>query len=315
MMSDIDTEQYPCIYCNKDVKKNEKAIQCTYCDYWAHQRCKGMPKDQFDMLYSKKCRGMFWACRSCTSFAEKHRAETLLFKQRLEALEKKTEEIDEVSASVEELKKDVEEMKSTQSNSESSSTVFAEIRDRDSRKDNLVIYDLPEPAGDNSRDRIENDREQFCNLMSSIDVTVNVDNDVKFMKRLGKYVNERKRPLLVGISSQNVKESILQNAPKLASQHGTTSQINITRDLTKMQRDEESKMKRDAEARNAQLSEADKKNFQWKVIGRRGERRMVKSRIEQTGTGQGAQGRGGRPQPAAHPRGGGGAGRARGGRR
>ena len=56
-------------------------------------------------------------------------------------------------------------------------------------------------------------------------------------------------------------------------------------DLTKRQREEEGKMRQEADRLNGERSEEDAKNWLWKVVGRRGERRLVKMKPqEETGS-------------------------------
>jgi hypothetical protein len=69
---------------------------------------------------------------------------------------------------------------------------------------------------------------------------------------------------------------LLRNVKRLEKK--VFSDISAALDLTKIQREEEKKMKKEAERRTAQLSEEDKaKNLQWLVVGNRGEKRFVKS--------------------------------------
>ena len=174
-----------------------------------------MPKEQFDMLSSKKYAGMFWACKSCTSFAAKYQADVLRFNQRLDALEKKVGEADEVREDVENLKKEFEVAKSSGSLS-SNGEVFTELRERESRKNNIMIYKLDEPSGNNKEERVAEDKQQLQDLLKDIDISVKVDDDIRFMSRLGKFDKQRKRPLLVGVVDHTTKERILSKASRLA---------------------------------------------------------------------------------------------------
>jgi hypothetical protein len=56
------------------------------------------------------------------------------------------------------------------------------------------------------------------------------------------------------------------------------SDVSVGIDLTKVQREEEKEMKKEADRRNTQLAEQDKaKNLQWMVVGSRGEKRIIKA--------------------------------------
>ena len=49
-------------------------------------------------------------------------------------------------------------------------------------------------------------------------------------------------------------------------------------DLTKIQREHEKKMREDVAKLNSERNEEESKNFEWKLVGPRGERRKVKSK-------------------------------------
>jgi len=81
---------------------------------------------------------------------------------------------------------------------------------------------------------------------------------------------------VTGFWTEMERAVLLRNAKKL--EKTVFSDVNVAADLTKKQRKEEKEMKKEAERRNAQLSEQDQsKNLQWMVLGARGEKRLVKS--------------------------------------
>ena len=69
---------------------------------------------------------------------------------------------------------------------------------------------------------------------------------------------------------------ILDKAPGLSAMEGPWSNIHIVKDLTKSQRKDEDQFRTTVQRRNTERSEVEKLNFEWKVVGRRGERRIVK---------------------------------------
>ena len=42
--------KYPCSVCEKNVYKNQKAIQCSQCQLWSHASCNGMSKSEHKKL-------------------------------------------------------------------------------------------------------------------------------------------------------------------------------------------------------------------------------------------------------------------------
>ena len=42
--------KYPCSVCEKNVNKNQKAIQCSQCELWSHASCNGIGKSEYKKL-------------------------------------------------------------------------------------------------------------------------------------------------------------------------------------------------------------------------------------------------------------------------
>lgn len=294
--------EYPCIICKQHVKKNDKSVQCSLCQLWVHITCEVIAEETFKVLCNaaKNGGGVFWSCRSCTAYSIKFNSSIQEINRKLIDIEQKlvtnTADVDSVKGDVKSIKDDLTKVKSQidKNVDNSSAKIFSEIRDRESRKMNLIFHNLTEPSANNKEDRISEDQDILKELCGEINVDIDTSK-VKFMSRLGKYTEGGTRPLLVGLRDGKVKESILNNAPRLASKPEPWCDINIIPDLTKQQRAEEQSLVTEATERNSKLSDEDKKNFVWKVVGRRGERRIVKtSPIQETGQGPvrgGARGR------------------------
>ena len=69
---------------------------------------------------------------------------------------------------------------------------------------------------------------------------------------------------------------MLENARKLNDKDEPWKDVKIVQDLTAMQRGEEQKMRQEAQRLTDELNDDDKKNWLFKLVGRRGERRIVK---------------------------------------
>ena len=97
--------------------------------------------------------------------------------------------------------------------------------------------------------------------MSQIEVDLQVNDVVKFAKRLGAKSEQadRARPLLLGLKSIDHKERMLDNASKLNDMPEPWKSISIVQDLTTMQRGEENKMREEAQRLTDEQSDDDKK--------------------------------------------------------
>ena len=291
-------KDYPCIRCDEHVKKNEKAIQCALCELWVHKTCEKMSVDLFKVLdmQNEETGQCFWSCRSCQSYALKFDKRMRNIEKRMQALE--DEKIPTIEKDLGTAKQDIEELKETTkklatSNKELVSaghanvtaSVLEEMKERESRRNNLIVHNLPEPGPDitDSKERITKDIEKVQELLNMIDVDIVAAECSRFAKRLGKRddENESPPPLLIGFKTTDNCMSILDKSPNLSEIAEPWSMINIVRDLTKTQRKEESKMREEAETKNSQLTDEEKENWQWTVVGRRGERKIVKTSVNQ----------------------------------
>lgn len=100
------------------------------------------------------------------------------------------------------------------------------------------------------------------------------------------------------------KSMVLKNTKRLAG--GDLDHITICPDLTKLQRKEEDDMAKEAERRNAEeLTEEDaSKNLIWKVVGRKGQKRLIKTvEMNNQAGGSGARGGSSRGQSRGRTRG------------
>ena len=140
-------------------------------------------------------------------------------------------------------------------------------------------------------------------LLGQIEVQINVNESCRFVKRLGprNEDSEVPRPLLIGLKENQYCDSVLDKSHKLADKEEPWSNVNIIRDLTKTQRKEEKEMRVDVEKKNNELNEDEKGNWEWKVVGRRGERKVMKVEVKVDETTQEAEGSGRRGKGRGRP--------------
>ena len=290
-------KNFPCIRCNAHVKQTEKAVQCALCDLWVHKDCEQMSDETFRVLdiQNEETGQCFWNCKSCGSFARKYEKRMKILEKRVHDLE--TERIPGIEEDIATMKGDIQGLQSatkklSDSNRENqgatqesvTAAVLEEMKERESRKNNLIIHNLEEPGAEfvDSKERVAKDIENFQMLVNEIDVELDVNEAHRFAKRLGPRQEgaTSPRPLLIGFKSVDYCRSILEKSPSLAQKEEPLSNVNIIQDLTKAQRKEEKKLRDDVEKKNSELSEEDQGNWKWVVVGRRGERKVVKVEVE-----------------------------------
>jgi predicted phage tail protein len=189
-----------------------------------------------------------------------------------------TEKIKEVEKKVEglssELKKEGE--KTVKLVKQGERSVYEEMRERETRRLNVVFFGIAElnEREATGKDKMAWDRKSCCNIFEALRLDMG-EEAVKFCRRVGEK-GEGPRPLVAGLWTEADRAKLLKNAKKL--EDTVFSDVSVGIDLTKVQREEEKEMKKEADRRNTQLAEQDKsKNLQWLVVGARGEKRIIKA--------------------------------------
>ena len=282
--------KYPCGFCNLTTHQTH-AVQCVICEFWHHRKCiPGMTDDFFKHLNGLKdgVGSVYWLCGKCEGINKKMKQMMSQITGRVENLEKKEAENrakgEENETKITKVEARLGKLEDSDKKGASSAEVFKEIGDRKSREDNLVVHGLEEPPESlkDGKERAAADYDKFQEVVNKIGLDVRVKEVVKFGRRTGAKKNDEPRPLILGFKQSEARKEILENAKKLNDEDDPWKKIKIVTDLTKMQRDEEAKMMNDAKEKNEELSEEDKtKNGMYKVVGKRGQRRMIRATEEE----------------------------------
>ena len=157
-------------------------------------------------------------------------------------------------------------------------SVFAEQKERENRRDNIVVHSLEEAPVDvvTADARREADVMRMQELFHTIGSGVDAKKEIRFLTRLGGKDAVKPRPLLVGFTNSRTKATVMENTSKLKEMEEPWSNVNVIHNITVRQRKEEQRMFADAKAKNEALGNDELVNFQWTVVGRRGERSLVK---------------------------------------
>ena len=87
------------------------------------------------------------------------------------------------------------------------------------------------------------------------------------------------RPHVVGFRSVEVQASVLANCRKLKD--SAYQKISISPDLTKRQRKEDKETREECNKLNSELTEEERLNWTWKMIGQKGQRKYIKVKVNQ----------------------------------
>ena len=284
MAGDKDTV---CLGCGQKFKQKDASVKCTVCGLWSHKTCSGLTAEHFKCIAEqfKSTGRAYWACRACNSYAEG-------MNHRLREVEEQSREAIRIGQENEkELKKLREDMekgkdKTDQQIEKSEATVLAELDDREARKKNIVVYGIEEASMVEGRQRLEHDKKELDKIFTAIDVNVSADEDVEFCRRVGEK-GPQARPLVAGFFTEWSKSIVLKNSKHLANSN--LENISIVPDLTQQQRKAERSLQTEADRRNQEelTNEDVSKNLEWRVVGKRGQKRLVKTYNLQQGQSSG----------------------------
>ena len=269
-------KKYPCIICSAEVGGKSGGVQCTYCDRWVHPKCADISKAHFELYKLPSCQ---YICTTCVKVSTKIKKEIqhLQVKQMemREDIEHNKEEIATQKKRMDKVEKKVEDLDPAKIIEQSRDSMLKELRERDSRKDNLVIYQVEEPEMVNGQERKEHDIKKIIELFEFMACPMTGDG-IKFIFRVGERKDDRPgpRPIIICLKDSGARKYILENARRLAS--SKYERISITPDLTPLQRKEEEELRKEATSRNNNLDAEERLNYEWVLVGIKGQRSLIK---------------------------------------
>jgi hypothetical protein len=285
-------------------------VKCRCCQLWVHAECGNISKELFSILANpnKYGAGVSWSCDSCQASAARLDARMAALETRFQEVENRvvrsegvvqetTRRMDKVEDKQSKLEKDIEREREMLRGE-----IAAEMREREIRKKNVIMHRVGEagPEMKTLEDRKAWDMKSCDNIFRALDLEMSSDSAIRFVRRVGER-GEGPRPLVVGLKKEWQREDLLEKARRLKDTQ--FSEVTVAPDLTKGQRNEEAAMSSEVEKRNAELTEEERaKNLEWRVVGARGERRVVKGLARLRGAAGAAAGSV-RGRPAARGRG------------
>ena len=278
--------KFPCLRCKKNVAKNSRSIKCSICNFWVHVECEGVSNELYNILANPEkygTSGISWKCDSCQASAAKLHELVEKYENRIKGVEVR---LADTEGAVKDMDREVKKIsdkltarddKINDKLKRNELAIFDEIRQRDNRKKNAILYRVDEHERDDATgtERREWDKKLCMDILEALQMRM-VESDLKFVRRLGEKGAEP-RPLCVGFFSELERDKLLRRSRDL--EKTKFSAVSVCPDLTWKQREEEMELRKEAERRNeTELTEDDvSKNLLWAVVGARGEKRLVKT--------------------------------------
>lgn len=288
--------KYPCLACGENVSNatgKGGGIECTICKLWVHVKCSDLEDFEFTLIQKMVAKrgSHLWACVACSKAHMELKCEVDVLKKNLMEIQEQVSSnrarMDKISDKTDGLEERIAEVEKATDKSAIITEVcdlqVVENAEREARKDNIIIFQLAEPDENITigQKRKEKDGEALSDVLNDIGVKVDLKDDIKFWVRTGEKSEkqDKPRPLLVGFRDNAKKSEVFTKARNLAKSQRFKN-ISIVNDLTKRQREEDEELKKIADQRNQEMNKEDQSNFEWKVLGPKGQRKLMRTRKE-----------------------------------
>ena len=292
----------PCGHCKEECKSGN-SIPCGFCEFWFHSKCiDGMTQEFIDTCdqMNKLFGGSAFLCVICRKLATKinksikdfdtkmevmearlkaAELERKLLAERVEKMENRSEQVkDRIVGMEKEIETGMEKAKEEVKNE-----MATEMKDREERESNVVVYGIQESKAQEAKDRKEEDGRRIRKMAEVIGVEIRGEIEVKFRagKRReaeGEEEESRPRPMVVRIEDEETRQRLLQNARKLAREE-EWRKVFVSPDLTWQQREEarkeEKRLREEAENKTEEAKNGGREGGRYVVVGPRGRRRIV----------------------------------------
>ena len=117
--------------------------------------------------------------------------------------------------------------------------IIDSVLDKEKRKKNIVVHNLPESNADTHADRMAEDKEKFSQLVKDeFHLRVSVSNSF----RVGRALPGKHRLLIVTLDNEETKWDIIRLAPQLRNSE-LWPRVYLSPDLTKSEREEGKKLR------------------------------------------------------------------------
>ena len=237
-----------CGSCDEDIKRNENSVLCHTCKNKYPWSCSNLNENECKIMSTKS--NLKWFCQMC----ENDVSDIL---NNFEKFRKVSNEIKNMKSDMEVKLKQFEErlvrceVSSENMRTVSSAVVESEVERNgdstkleyeliESKKCNIVYYNVPESSKNESADRMKDDFDLIKKSYSETDIA---HTDVTSIFRVGKKDDNKARPVVVKYINLETKKRILNGSENLKLLFNNESiNIYVSVDRTPKQREEHKKL-------------------------------------------------------------------------
>ena len=242
--SSTSTSDRPCEKCGGTINEDVKALQCEFCAKWVCLVCSEVPEKMYDIFIDDDIPSFLWSCASCI-----HAIPTI--KNLGKALQGVRDDQSETKAESGKLNAKVDKLES--SIDVKVQEAIEEYRERENRKCNLILHNIPESKEIDAGVRRDDDIQVITDVFKE---GLGVDQfEIQSSVRLGRKSDEGKNRLMkVTVDSVKTKREILSNAKKLKN-YEKWSRVFITPDLSPKQRERSRALREELKRRQGEGEE------------------------------------------------------------
>lgn len=260
--------------------EEDQLMQCERCDKWECLTCSGLSVNYYRFLDSCSL-SIHWYCKACNEqavsavkadnlieerckiYCEELKLEIAQVKSNLESKISNVEiklsnEVQSLKAQVEASESDVER-KIQEKLSNSADLNIKEMEERERRKCNIMVFNMPESGSQDKEVCIAHDKDLVNEIFEEIEAPASVCN----MYRVGGKGGKNARPLRVILASADEQKKILNGAVKLKSK-AAFKNIFINKDLTPLERQQRNLLVAEKKKKQAE-SEAAGQSVSWVI--------------------------------------------------
>lgn len=252
-----------CLECHGLIEKDTKALNCERClSVWKCIDCLGLSDEEYDILTSPSACCLHWFCSGCEKSALSKEADSKIMEMLQKILEQSAEftnqlkdkvdiaRVVEMETRLKEIEKKMlsEGEEEVESKIPTSKKTIAQIvteavtnhseeeKEIELRKNNIIVYRVPESTSDDVDTRTASDKSFISELCETgLEIGPMQDNINKAI-RLGRKTEGKTRPLLIKLDSESAKSKIMTNLRRLRYAEEKFNKVSIAQDLTPAQR-------------------------------------------------------------------------------
>ena len=159
----------------------------------------------------------------------------------------------------------------------------AEEQDVERRKRNIIIYRIPEKKMDNVTERELSDTVYVKDLLDCVFNMKVEEQDLDKMYRLGRWSEDKARPLLVAFKTVEMKEIVMANLRSLKHTVDKFKGVSISNDLHPKEREEIKAMIVEAKREHITSCTEQVENYRFLVVGKGQRKKVIKIKKQEIG--------------------------------